>query len=186
MIPKTSDSVMDQRMMHIEEYEEMFHSARVWVIMYPCECLHATMRPADACEWDHRHRRLVLGVTERLASVILFTFTGEAPNQHQKLDHRSRQSDDRNRQLQDQDCRLHRQITSFRKRRRRRVAGLIPLTSSHSSLKRPKPKTNVLYFASDARADLPCAPGVSRVSAGATSYALMHQTNLITEYRKAA
>lgn len=103
-----------------------------------------TIQPADDCEWYHRQCRLVLGVTERLAPVILFTSTTEAPDRHQKSYHRSRQRDDRNRQLQDQNSKLHRLITSFRKRRRCRVAGLTPLTKGYSTSTYLKERTNVL------------------------------------------
>lgn len=148
----------------------------------------ATIRSADACEWNHRQRRLLSseGITERLATAILVQHTGEALNRHQKLDYRARQSDDKDRQLQDQDCKLHRQITSFRKRRRRRVAGLTPLTSPYSRVKHSKIQTNVLYFTSAVDAALPCAPGVSCISTGAPSCARIHSTNPTTEYRKAA
>ena len=77
-------------------------------------------RPADACEWNHRQRRLLSseGITERLVTAILIPHTGEALNRHQKFDHCARQSDEKDCQLQDQECKLHRQITSFRKRKR--------------------------------------------------------------------
>ena len=148
----------------------------------------AAIRSADACECNHRQRRLLSseGVTERLATAILVPHTGEAPNRHQKLDYRARQSDDKDRQLQDQDCKLHRQITSFRKRRCRRVAGLIPLTSPCFRVKRSKTQTNILYFTSAVEAALPCAPGVSCISTGVPSRARMRLTNPTIEYRKAA
>lgn len=53
----------------------------------------ATTQPADACEWYHRQRRLVVGIIGKLVPMILFTFTGEAPNRHQRLDYRLCQSD---------------------------------------------------------------------------------------------
>ena len=146
----------------------------------------ATIRSTDACEWFHRQRRLRVGITERLAPVILLLFTGVAPNGQQEPDYRTRQPDDRDRQLQDQDCKLHRQITSFRKRRRCRVAGLTPLTLPYFRVKRSKIQTNVLYIASDVHAVLPCVPGVSRTSTGAPSCARMRLTSPTTEYRKAA
>lgn len=51
------------------------------------------VRLADACEWYHRQRLLVVGIIGKLVLMILFTFTGEAPNRHQKLDYRLCQSD---------------------------------------------------------------------------------------------
>lgn len=146
----------------------------------------ATIRSADACEWFHRQRRLRVGITERLAPVILLLFTGVAPNGQQEPDYRTRQPDDRDRQLQDQDCKLHRQITSFRKRRRCRVAGLTPLTFPYFRVKRSKIQTNVLYFTCAVEADSSCVPGASCVLADRPSCACTHSTSPTIEYRKAA
>lgn len=156
--------------------------------LFGCGNACVTIPRADACEWNRRQRRLLSpeGITERLATAILVPHTGEALNRHQKLDYRARQSDDKDRQLQDQDCKLHRQITSFRKRRRRRVAGLIPLTSPCFRVKRSKIQTNILYFTSAVEAALPCTPDVSCISTGAPSCTCMRLTNPTTEYRKAA
>lgn len=127
----------------------------------------ATIQPADACEWYHRQRRLVLGITERLAPVILFTSTTEAPDRHQKSYHRSRQRDDRNRQLQDQNSKLHRLITSFRKRRRCRVAGLTPLTKGYSTNTYPYKRTYVL---TNQKKSTVCSLGISPSLSWKTEY----------------
>lgn len=91
---------------------------------------HATMRPAAACDWCPRQRRLIwVGAAYRLATAApLPPLTYVASSLGYELDCLVQELDNQGYQSQESVQPVHRQITSLHRRRRCRLAGLTPLT----------------------------------------------------------
>ena len=96
---------------------------------------HATMRSAAACDGDLRQRRLIwVGAAYRLAvAALLPPLTYVASSLGYELDRIVQELDNQGYQAQESIQPVHRQFTSFRGRRRCRLAGLTPLTYLHYS-----------------------------------------------------
>lgn len=89
-----------------------------------------TMRPAAACDWCPRQRRLIwVGAAYRLATAApLPPLTYVASSLGYELDCLVQELDNQGYQSQESVQPVHRQITSLHRRRRCRLAGLTPLT----------------------------------------------------------
>lgn len=93
------------------------------------------MRPAAACDWSPRQRRLIwVGAAYRLAVVALLpSLTYVASSLGYELDRVVQELDNQGYQTQESIQPVHRQFTSSQGRRRCRLTGLTPLTYRHYS-----------------------------------------------------
>lgn len=98
-----------------------------------CAGASATMKPAAACDCYPRQRRFMIGWAAcRLSTVALLPLqTDVALSRGQNLEGFVREFGKRCHQAEKQQQQIHRLITSFRGRRRCRLAGLMPLTCGY-------------------------------------------------------
>lgn len=93
----------------------------------------ATLNPVAACDWNPRQRRFrgCWAACRLSTAAILPLQSGVALSRGQNLEDFVHKLGKRCYQAEKQQRQVHRQITSFRRRRRCRLAGLMPLTCGY-------------------------------------------------------
>lgn len=170
------------------------------------------MRPAAACDWSPRQRRLIwVGAAYRLAvAALLPPLTYVASSLGYELDRVVQELDNQGHQAQESMQPVHRQFTSSQGRRRYRLTGLTPLTYRYYSRLEAILQTYVRYRteqhgvadlgysrfmslnrAQECRGNSPALDGspCTEIHPHCTAHLVGHSiiyTNICSPYRKAA